>query len=78
MIPFEKVDVICNLPPYRADHHPAVRDGFGDVACLVKYRLLSKNEEHGNYMFAAFLGWSLPTGDHKNGALDAIVTPTIA
>jgi len=26
----------------------------------------------------AFLGWSLPTGSHSNGALHAVITPTIA
>ena len=67
LIPFEKVEVIFNVPPYLAHNDPKVRDGFGDVAFLVKYRLLSANEEHGNYILTAFLGWSLPTGDHKNG-----------
>jgi hypothetical protein len=56
LIPFEKVEVIFNLPPYLAHHDPKVRDGFGDVAFLVKYRLLSENEEHGNYILTAFLG----------------------
>ena len=40
--------------------------------------MLSANETHGNYILTAFLGWSLPTGDHKNGALHAVITPTIA
>lgn len=78
LIPFEKVEVIFNLPPYIVHNSPTVRDGFGDVAFLVKYRLLSQNEEQGNYILTAFLGWSLPTGDHKNGALHAVITPTIA
>jgi hypothetical protein len=78
LIPFEKVEVIFNVPPYLAHNDPSVRDGFGDVAFLVKYRLLSANEEHGNYILTVFLGWSLPTGDHKNGAPHAVITPTIA
>jgi hypothetical protein len=78
LIPLEKVEVIFNLPPYLVHNDPSVRDGFGDVAFLVKYRLLSANEEHGNYILTAFLGWSLPTGDHKNGAPHAVITPTIA
>jgi hypothetical protein len=77
LIPFEKVEVIFNAPPYIVHHSSAV-DGLGDVAFLVKYRLLSANEEHGNYILTAFLGWSLPTGDHKNGGLHAVITPTIA
>jgi hypothetical protein len=78
LIPFRKVELIFNLPPYLQHNNPAVRDGFGDIALLVKYRLLSANEEKGNYILTAFLGWSLPTGDHKNGALHPVITPTIA
>lgn len=78
LIPFEKVELIFNVPPYLVHNNPAVHDGWGDVALLVKYRLLSANEEHGNYILTAFLGWSLPTGQYKNGALHAIITPTIA
>jgi hypothetical protein len=78
LIPFEKVEVIFNLPPYLAHNNPAVRDGFGDVGFLVKYRLLSANEEHGNYILTAFLGWTVPTGSYTNGALHAVITPTLA
>ena len=78
LIPFEKVEVIFNVPPYLVHNDPTVPDGFGDVAFLVKYRLISANEEHGNYILTAFVSWSLPTGDHKNGALHAVITPTIA
>lgn len=78
LIPFEKVEVIFNVPPYLAHNNPAVQDGWGDVAFLVKYRLLSQNEEHGNYILTAFLGWTLPTGQFKNGALHPVITPTIA
>ncbi|HZQ66897.1 MAG TPA: hypothetical protein VFA68_00145 [Terriglobales bacterium] len=78
LIPLERVEVIFSVPPYLVHNDPAARDGFGDVAFLVKYRLLSANEEHGGYILTAFLGWSLPTGDHKNGAPHPVITPTIA
>ena len=78
LIPFENVEVIFNVPPYLAHNDPLVHDGWGDVAFLVKYRLLSHNEERGNYILTAFLGWSLPTGQYKNGALHPVITPTIA
>lgn len=78
LIPFEKVEVIVNVPPYLTHQDPVVRDGFGDLAFLVKYRLLSANEEKGNYILSAFLGWSLPTGQFKNGATHAVITPTLA
>ena len=41
LIPFEKVEVIFNLPPYIDHHSPTVKNGGGDVAFLVKYRLFS-------------------------------------
>jgi hypothetical protein len=78
LIPFEKVEVILNLPPYIDHNNPKARNGWGDVAFLVKYRLLSANEEHGSYILTAFLGWSLPTGQFSNGALHPVITPTIA
>lgn len=78
LIPMEKVELIFNTPPYLVHNSPKVKDGFGDVAFLVKYRLFSESEEHGNYILTAFLGWSLPTGQFKNGSLHAVITPTIA
>jgi hypothetical protein len=78
LIPFEKVELIFNVPPYIDHNNPKVRNGWGDVAFLVKYRLLSENEEHGNYILTAFLGWSLPTGQFSNGALHPVITPAIA
>jgi hypothetical protein len=78
LIPFERIEVIFNVPPYLAHNDPLVQNGWGDVAFLVKYRLLSQNEEHGNYILTAFLGWSLPTGQFKNGALHPVITPTLA
>lgn len=78
LIPFKNVEIIASTPPYLVHNDPAVRNGWGDMAFLVKYRLLSQNEEAGNYILTAFLGWSLPTGDHKNGSLHPVITPTIA
>jgi hypothetical protein len=78
LIPFQKVEVIFNLPPYIDHNNPAVKNGWGDAAFLLKYRLLSANEQHGNYILTAFLGWSVPTGQYSNGALHAVITPTIA
>jgi hypothetical protein len=78
LIPFEHVEVLINLPPYFVHNNPAVPDGFGDFSFNIKYRLLSANEIHGNYMLTALIGASLPTGSHTNGALDAIVVPAIA
>jgi hypothetical protein len=78
LIPFEKVEVIFNIPLYIDHNSPSVKNGWGDAAFLIKYRLLSANEKQGSYILTAFLGWSVPTGQYSNGALHAVITPTIA
>jgi hypothetical protein len=70
--------IIAAPPPYVLHNNPAMRDGFGDQSFLLKYRLLSANEQNGNYILTLFLGASIPTGTYKNGAAAAVVTPTIA
>jgi hypothetical protein len=64
-------------PPY-IQHNTKAKDGFGDVNFLYKYRILTGNEQHGNYMLSALVQASIPTGSYSNGSTDASVTPTIA
>jgi hypothetical protein len=78
LIPTEHIEIILGVPAYVEHEHSAKRDGFGDVNFLVKYRLLSANEGHGNYILTAFFGASAPTGDFDNSARQAIFTPTLA
>ena len=79
LIPAERVEVILVAPPAYIVHNDSlVRDGFGDWGFLVKYRILSSNEEKGKYILTAFFQTTFPTGQYKNGATDAIITPTIA
>jgi hypothetical protein len=83
LIPWYKVEIILQAPPvYRYNGDPSETDGVGDLQFLVKYRILSRNEKHGNYILTAFLGWSVPTGSYSNGVVtganSATITPTIA
>lgn len=79
LIPARRFEVILMAPPpYIAHHDPEVQDGFGDWGFLIKYRIAASNEEHGNYILTAFFQTTLPTSQYKNGATDAIITPTIA
>ena len=79
LIPAERVEVILVAPPAYIVHNDSlVRDGFGDWGFLVKYRILSSNEEKGKYILTAFFQTTFPTGQYKNGATDTIITPTIA
>lgn len=78
LIPTEHTEIILGVPAYIQHNHSKLQDGFADVNFLVKYRLLSANEEAGNYILTAFFGASAPTGSHDNSARQAIFTPTLA
>ena len=83
LIPFQNTEIILGIPAWIAHtghivKNPAATDGWADETFLVKYRLLSANEEHGNYIVTAFMGFSAPTGDDGNSAGHALFTPTIA
>jgi hypothetical protein len=64
-------------PPYMQHNTPKVKDGFGDVGFLYKYRFLSRNEKEGNYMLSAQVTATIPTGSHSNGSPDSSVSPTL-
>jgi hypothetical protein len=78
LIPFDAVEVILAVPPYLIHHNPNVADGFGDIQVLVKDRILSATEEHGNYVLTAFVSSTFPTGTGTNGQTHSIVTTTLA
>ena len=77
LVPGFKSEVDVYYPPYIQHNNSKVKDGFGDVGFLYKYRIISKNERKGSLMLSAQLTATLPTGSHSNGALDSVVSPTL-
>jgi hypothetical protein len=85
LIPWESVEIILGIPNYLSHEAPGKAgaasrgsDDFGDWTALIKYRILSANEERGNYCVTAFMGFTAPTGTVGNSMGHAIFTPTIA
>lgn len=78
LIPFRRIELLFNAPPFLYHLAPNTNDGFGDVSFLAKYRLFARNEQTGNAIITAFFGGSVPTGKNANGSCCAIVTPTLA
>jgi len=78
LIPTSNTEVILIAPPYIVHHEPAVHDGSGDAGILVKFRMLSGDEQHGNYIVTFFYQMSFPSGSYSNGAAHAVITPTLA
>ena len=77
LIPGFNSEVDVYYAPYLQHNTPKVRDGFGDVGFLYKYRILSRNERDGNYMLSAQLSATIPTGSYSNGSPDSSVSPTL-
>jgi hypothetical protein len=84
LIPFQNTEIILGVPAYIAHNGHILhgkdvpKDDWADETFLVKYRLLSANEENGNYIVTAFMGFSAPTGLRGNSSGHALFTPTIA
>ena len=77
LVPGFKSEFDFYYPDYFQHNTPKVKDGFGDVGFLYKYRILTRNEKEGNYMLSAQLTATLPTGSHTNGSPDASVSPSL-
>jgi hypothetical protein len=80
LIPFDPVEIIVGVPPYQTRYGAENAKGFNDwsPAFLVKYRFLSGNEQHGNYILTGFLALSVPSGLNAFSAKTFGLTPTIA
>ncbi len=79
LIPTETNEILINLPSYEERSVKSPISGWGDWAFLtIKQRLLSANEENGNYIVTAFLGLQAPTGSEAFTNDAWVITPTLA
>jgi hypothetical protein len=79
LIPTTTNQISFYAPPYlvRTDVDPA--HGLGDWPFfLIKQRLLSANEENGNYIVTAFVSGQAPIGDEAFTNHAYVITPTLA
>ncbi|HXC34353.1 MAG TPA: hypothetical protein VNV43_00660 [Candidatus Acidoferrales bacterium] len=77
LIPFDPVELIIGIPDYETENHPH-KWGWADETFLVKHRILSGNEENGDYILTAFMGLSVPSGSDDFSSHHFGFTPTIA
>lgn len=77
LIPWANTEIDINLPPYFQHSSPATLNGAGDMSFLVKYRILTGNAKHGNYIWSFGLPITIPTGSYKNGSTNASIAPTM-
>ena len=79
LIPTTTNEVLLNPPAYTQRTIKSPASGWADDPFLiVKQRLLSANEQQGNYIVTAFLGLQAPTGSRRFTNDAWVVTPTLA
>jgi len=78
LIPAEPVEVIIGIPAYETENTKIRKDGWADETFLLKYRILSGNEQNGNYILTAFMGLSVPSGSEAFTSHHFGFTPTLA
>ncbi|HTT36383.1 MAG TPA: hypothetical protein VMH32_01795 [Burkholderiales bacterium] len=81
LIPTEHSEVIISVPGYLKETTPKGTEyGWADETLLLKLRLLSENEENGNYIVTGFLGVAMPTGNTglPFTTTQTVWTPTVA
>jgi hypothetical protein len=79
LIPTTTNEIILGVPPYEIRSNVKPVSGFGDDQfLLIKQRLLSANEDSGNYILTGFLSFQAPTGITALTDDSWLITPTIA
>ena len=79
LIPTTTNEIILNAPPYEQRFNTKPASGFGDWPfLLIKQRLLSANEQNGNYIVTAFFSVQAPVGVAAFSNNAWVLTPTLA
>jgi hypothetical protein len=73
-----RTQILIGVPTYTLVPPNGPPGGFGDLPLMVKFRISSAERTEGNYLATFLLAATAPTGSHRYGAGEAVVTPTMA
>jgi hypothetical protein len=73
-----RTQILAGIPSYTLHSPNGSPGGFGDLPLMLKFRIASAERGEGNYLLTFILGATVPTGSHRYGAGDAVLTPTLA
>jgi hypothetical protein len=73
-----RTQILIGVPAYTLMSPNGPPGGFGDLPLMLKFRISSAERTGGNYLVTFILAANAPTGSHRYGAGDAVVTPTMA
>ena len=73
-----RTQILLGVPTYTLISPTGPPGGFGDLPLMLKFRIASAERAEGNYLVTFLLAATVPTGSHRYGAGEAVVTPTMA
>ena len=73
-----RTQILLGIPSFTLHSPNGPVGGFGDLPLMLKFRIASAERGEGNYLLTFILGATAPTGSHRYGAGNAVLTPTLA
>jgi hypothetical protein len=73
-----RTQILIGVPTYTLVSPTGPPGGLGDLPLMLKFRIASAERTEGNYLVTFILAATAPTGSHRYGAGDAVLTPTMA
>ena len=73
-----RTQLLLGVPTYTVVSPNGPPAGFGDLPLQLKFRIASAERNEGNYLLTFILAATAPTGSHRYGGGDGVLTPTIA
>jgi hypothetical protein len=78
LITSSRTQILIGVPTYTLVSPNGPPGGFGDLPLMLKFRISSAERAEGNYLVTFLLAATAPTGSHRYGAGEAVMTPTMA
>ena len=73
-----RTQLLLGVPTYSLQTPDGPPAGFGDLPLQLKFRIASAQRSEGNYLLTFILAATAPTGAHRYGSGDAVLTPMFA
>jgi len=73
-----RTQILIGVPTYTLVSPSGPPGGFGDLPLMLKFRITSAKRTEGNYLVTFLVAATVPTGSHRYGAGEGVVTPTMA
>lgn len=78
LITTPRTQILLGVPTYTVNSPNGPAGGFGDLPLQIKFRIAAAERTEGNYLLTFILAATAPTGVHRYGSGDGVVTPTLA